>query len=325
VSTLAAAREYHRRGWAVVPIPAGSKAPNTPGWDKRAFRAEELGRTFGASDNIGVILGPRSTGLVDIDLDCREALGLADLYLPATQAVFGRASKPRSHRLYQAPDARYDAFADPGVGDVLLELRAQGKDSGAHQTVLPPSLHPSGERVEWADEVIAPAPIDAARLRRRAAYLAIACLVERHVSATAARTPGPDLPLLLWEADRELGQAAFRWLDEPFPDAPREYPRPRALLTPAELDLIEVVRAIANDCSWPEWNAIGMAIYAEDPTEHGRIVFDMFSAKSPKYDPRSVAERWANYRRSPPNRTGAGKLIALARKAGWRPRHERDA
>jgi hypothetical protein len=325
MSVRAAAFEYHRRGWAVVPIVAGSKAPKGRGWDKRAFRTEELGRAFGASDNIGVILGRRSAGLVDIDLDCAEALALADLYLPQTLAVFGRASKPRSHRLYQALGTSYEAFADPVAGDVLLELRAEGKDGGAHQTVVPPSLHPSGEAVAWAGEVVVPAAIDAARLRRRAEYLATACLVARYISETAARRPGPDLPLLLWEADRQLGEAAFRWLDEPFPDAPREYPRPRPQLTPAELDLIEVVRAIPNDCSWPEWNAIGMAIYTEDPTEHGRIVFDAFSAKSPKYDPRSVAERWRNYRRSPPNRTGAGKLIALARKAGWRPRHERDA
>ena len=145
------------------------------------------------------------------------------------------------------------------------------------------------------------------------------------LSATAARQPGPDLPLLLWEADRQLGQAAFSWLNEPEPDAPRQYPRPRAQLSPAEIDLADVVRAIPNDCSWPEWNAFGMAIYAEDPSEHGRIVFDDFSAKSVKYDPRSVSERWANYRRWPPSRTGCGKLISLARKAGWRPRHERDA
>lgn len=281
MSTIAAATEYHRRGWAVVHIPPRSKAPKAPGWDRRALRADELGRVFGAGDNIGLILGPRSAGLVDIDLDCSEALTLADLYLPATQAVFGRAAKPRSHWLYYAPEAIYEAFADPGAGDVLVELRAAGKDGGAHQTVVPPSIHPSGERVVWSDEVIAPAVIDAARLRRRVAYLAIGSLVLRYVSPTAARKPGPDLPLLLWEADRHLGQAAFHWLDEPEPDAPRHYPRPRAQLTSAELDLAELVHAIPNDCSWLEWNAIGMAIYSEDPTEHGRITFDGFSAKSP--------------------------------------------
>jgi hypothetical protein len=284
MNALAAALEYHRRGWAVVLIPARSKAPKTAGWDKRQFQADELGRVFAGADNIGVILAPRSAGLVDIDLDCGEAVALADLYLPATRAVFGRAAKPRSHRLYQAADAVYEAFADPGAGDVLLELRAPGKDGGAHQTVVPPSVHPSGERVEWGDEVVVPLPIAGARLRRRVAYLAFACLIERHVSATAARKPGPDLPLLLWEADRELGPAAFRWLDEPELDAPRQYPRPRAQLSPAEIDLADVVRAIPNDCSWPEWNAIGMAIYVEDPSEHGRIVFDAFSATNAKYD-----------------------------------------
>jgi Primase C terminal 2 (PriCT-2) len=54
-------------------------------------------------------------------------------------------------------------------------------------------------------------------------------------------------------------------------------------------------------------------------------VFDAFSAKSAKYDPDAVRERWANYRRSPPTRTGVGKLVKLARTASWRPRHERVA
>jgi hypothetical protein len=39
-----------------------------------------------------VILGPPSSGLTDIDLDCPEAIGLASYFLPRTGAVFGRAS-----------------------------------------------------------------------------------------------------------------------------------------------------------------------------------------------------------------------------------------
>jgi hypothetical protein len=52
----------------------------------------------------------------------------------------------------------------------------------------------------------------------------------------------------------------------------------------------------------------------------GFIAFDDFSARSRKYHPQNVKERWRNYRRSPPNRTGIGKLITLARAAGWRSR-----
>jgi hypothetical protein len=87
-----------------------------------------------------------------------------------------------------------------------------------------------------------------------------------------------------------------------------------------DLDLAELVAAIPNDCSWDEWNAIGMAIFAASRgSEDGFIAFDAFSARSPKYQPSAVQERWRHYWRSPPCRTGIGKLIALALDAGWRP------
>jgi primase-like protein len=91
-------------------------------------------------------------------------------------------------------------------------------------------------------------------------------------------------------------------------------------MSQADLDLAELVAAIPNNCDWEEWNAIGMAIFAASGgSEDGLIDFDDFSARSPKYQPHAVAERWRNYRRSPPNRTGIGKLVALALAAGWRP------
>jgi hypothetical protein len=119
-----------------------------------------------------VLLGPASGELVDIDLDCPEALALADKYTPPTGAIFGRASKPRSHRIYIAPGAVKEAFADPLDGSTLLELRAAGRDGAAHQTLMPPSVT-NGECREWAGEVIAPAVISAGILRGACAWLAV--------------------------------------------------------------------------------------------------------------------------------------------------------
>jgi hypothetical protein len=118
---------------------------------------------------------------------------------------------------------------------------------------------------------------------------------------------------------------AFDWLGLPDPDAPRRFPRPRLKMSRAELDLAELVAEIPNNCDWHGWNAIGLAIFAVDSSDHGLTVFDDFSAKSPKYDPPTVQERWRNYRRSPPNRTGIGKLIGLALGAGWRRSECREA
>ena len=54
--------------------------------------------------------------------------------------------------------------------------------------------------------------INATVLRTACAWLAVGCLVRRHVSAHASERPGPDLPDLLAEADPALGAAAQRWL-----------------------------------------------------------------------------------------------------------------
>jgi hypothetical protein len=43
-----------------------------------------------------------SGGLTDIDLDCREAVTIGPMLLPASNNVFGRASKPCSHWLYSS-------------------------------------------------------------------------------------------------------------------------------------------------------------------------------------------------------------------------------
>ncbi|MGH7114255.1 MAG: PriCT-2 domain-containing protein [Stellaceae bacterium] len=310
--------EYRRRGWALVPIPAGQKETYDKGWPARAYVAAD----FQIGDNVAVMLGPRSGELVDVDLDCPEALALADLYLPKTGAEFGRASKPRSHRLFISPGATFHSFADPTTNSTLLELRARGETGGEHLTLLPPSV--AGERREWHGETIAPVGYDARSVRRRCAFLAMACLLSRYVSQYAAEHPAPDFPRLLWEADPVLGRPAYRWLGHPAPDESRRSPKPRRELTAEEVDLAELVNAIPNRGDWHEWNRVGMAIFAASGgSDQGGIAFDDWSAKSPKYNPYATIARWRNYRRSPPDRIGLGTLIHLAREAGWRTADEK--
>jgi hypothetical protein len=320
------ASDYKRRGWALALIPANDKGPRERDWDKREPSLAEAERHLSRGGNLGLILGDRSGEIVDIDLDCPEALALAPLYLPATGAIFGRASKPQSHRLYVALGAAYESFGDPlrDRKNTLIELRASGRTGGAHQTLIPPSVA-DDERREWNGDTIAPAVVEAVVLRTAVAWLAIGCLVMRYVSETAARNPRPDLPSLLWEFDHVLGRRAHDWLGLPHPDAPRRYPRQRQEMSRDDLDLAEMVAAIRNTFDWHEWNAAGLAIYATSGgSEDGFVAFDDLSARSPKYQPHAVVERWRNYHRSPPNRTGIGKLIALAFAAGWRPPDRRD-
>jgi hypothetical protein len=171
--------EYRRLGWeqSLVPVPEGSKAPRIKEWSTRQFAPAD----FMPGCNIGLRLGPTS----DVDLDCLEAIALAPIYLPATGAKFGRASKPDSHWLYESPGALFDHWIDPLCEEkgkqTLLELRAPGKDGRAHQTIIPPSVA-DGERREWSSAEIHPAVVDAGALRQLCIWLAIGCLVRRYIS-----------------------------------------------------------------------------------------------------------------------------------------------
>jgi hypothetical protein len=305
---------YFELGWTMVPIPKGEKRCLIKGWPNKKFHLDD----FRNEVNIAVRLGSASNNLVDCDLDCEEATELSLLYLPATNAIFGRPLSPRSHWLYLAPGARFEAFIDPIAQQTLLELRADGRDGGAHITLLPPSVA-DGEQRAWDGETIEPATFDGRALRICMARLAIGCLVMRYVSDYAARCPGPDLLGVLWEFDHELGRPAYRWLNKPAPDTPRWVPKPRDLLLDRETALRDLARAIPNNADWHEWNRVGMAFFAaSDGSDEGFIAFDTWSAKSAKYEPNAVEERWRNYRRSPPSRIGLGTLVHLARLAGWR-------
>lgn len=302
-TVIEATRDYLARGWQLVPIPVGRKGPIVQGWQCRQWQPED----FEPDSNIGVILVPRSGDLIDVDLDCSEALMLAPIYLPPTGAVFGRPSKPRSHWLYVSSGAVKEAFADPLNGEMLLELRAAGRDGAAHQTLLPPSLT-DGERRTWECDEIAPARVNATKLCQRYAWLAVGCLVARHVSETAAQRPGHDLPHLLYEADPVLGRKAFAWLGLPDPDAPQYTPKPRSKLSAREVTLWELATAVPNDnLDWDSWNAFGLAFFdASGGSEEGFIAFDRFSAQCAKYSSSETAARWRHYKRSPPSATGSG-------------------
>ena len=92
---------------------------------------------------IGVLLGEPSGWLVDVDLDCPEAREAAERFLPPTACVTGRESSKASHRWYVADGARTRQFRDPVDRSMIVELRSTGA-----QTIVGPSIHPSGERYD---------------------------------------------------------------------------------------------------------------------------------------------------------------------------------
>lgn len=171
LTALEVAKNYQRRGWQPIPIPHGSKNPSLHGWQKIKFSESDLPNHFnGKPQNIGVLLGGKSNGLTDIDLDSPEAVKIADYFLPETKAIFGRAGKPRSHRLYISDLPKTEKFE---YRETIVEIRSTGG-----QTVFPGSTHTSGEAIQWQSDG-EPCRIDAQILRRAVGLLASACLISK--------------------------------------------------------------------------------------------------------------------------------------------------
>jgi hypothetical protein len=180
-AVIHAAKEYLLRGWQVVPVRPRSKKPTLSDWPNLQLKEEELAKHLKGSKNIGLLLGETSGGLTDIDLDVREAVAVADAFLPVTGMVHGRESKPRSHRWYTSDSSlKTEKFVDED-GTCLVELRSTGS-----QTIVPPSVHPSGETLSWADGC-SPAAIDGDLLRRQVHAIAACSLIARHWPAEGSR------------------------------------------------------------------------------------------------------------------------------------------
>jgi P4 family phage/plasmid primase-like protien len=176
---LPIAQKYAELGYSVIPLNWRAKRPTLKDWQNLRLKPDDLPNHFdGRPQNIGVLLGEPSKGLVDIDLDCSEAVALAPTFLPSTDSVFGRASKPASHYLYTvAPVPKTLKYQHPIDGDMLLELRSTGA-----QTVFPGSSHESGEPIKWSNDQgpYHATPVDVDTLTKALNRLASAVLLARH-------------------------------------------------------------------------------------------------------------------------------------------------
>lgn len=224
------AQAYIARGWQVVPLPRGRKRPVAAGWQQGGYVAGDVD----LNGNVGLILGDVSGDLVDIDLDCPEAIAAAPLYLPQTGLVHGRVSAMSSHWWYVAPGSETCRRHDPD-GSTLVELRSTGG-----QTVAPPSIHEqTGELIEWVSYG-EPAAVDPETLVTARDRIAAAAMLARRWPAGARH----DVALALAGVLRRGGL--------PLHDAER---------------LVEVVARVAGDGEWRDRvRAVHDTYAATDPT-----------------------------------------------------------
>jgi hypothetical protein len=137
----------------------GEKSP-MEGWDPRTndrTKSDNLIEVIRNNEcNFGIHLsGPLVD--VDIDSDSPYLMRALDTLLPSCSHVWGRRSRPRTHRLYLLRSA--DSF-DPAshhflkriknIQEAELEVRG-GPVSRGEYSIMPGSIHPSGEMYEWND------------------------------------------------------------------------------------------------------------------------------------------------------------------------------
>jgi hypothetical protein len=183
VDARGAAECYLDVGLCPIPLPPKSKIPVLEGWPNIRVTAENVGTYFtDDSANVGVLNGSPSADHVDVDLDCPEARAVAPYMLPQTNWIFGRRSSPQSHYIFRAEGSDSAALKYEDVdGSVMVELRGTGG-----QTMFPPSIHPTGERLGW--HVFADAGFAILEdLQRAVAEVAAAALLARHWPAKGSR------------------------------------------------------------------------------------------------------------------------------------------
>jgi zinc-finger binding domain of transposase IS66 len=110
--------------------------------------------------------------------------------LPETGLIFGRQSKRFSHYFYRSdPPVRTQQFHDPIDRATLIELRGLSSDGSIGlQTVVPPSIHETGEAVKFEQGFDGtPANVDADVLVSAVRKTAAVALLSRHWPAKGSR------------------------------------------------------------------------------------------------------------------------------------------
>ena len=137
--TLDTALAYHRRGWSVIPIRAGTKKPAIP-WqrfqDERPSQSQ-IREWWRREHGIAVICGTVSGGLNCRDYDQEDSYRRWTCTWADLAGALPTVRTARGHHVYfRGPEAKITKLPDG-------ELR------GAGYCLLPPSRHPDGPIYTW--------------------------------------------------------------------------------------------------------------------------------------------------------------------------------
>jgi hypothetical protein len=174
---------FVRLGIAVVPLIPRTKIPEGGvGWQDKAILDEsELPHGIPEGSNLGVLLGHPSGCLVDLDLDCPEAIRLAPNLAPVTGLTWGKPSTGIGHYLYRiSPEPEttvnrdYLSWVPNGKPEKLVEIRYKGR-----QTMAPGSTHDETGEIIGGGRTGEPGTITLEQTRKFAGTLAAIAQLSR--------------------------------------------------------------------------------------------------------------------------------------------------
>lgn len=186
MSDLDLVHEYVSHGWRIVTWPqqGDDKGPKTRDWTSKQYTLSDYQH---GRDRIGLITGVEvSPGryLHDVDIDWGPGASIALHFLPPTEFIFGRTSKPISHCFYTLPEAIPTVKYEDVDKTTLLEIRgAKMNGEAGFQTMVPPSIWSKGNQQEPLTFVRygIPLHLTTALLKERVCLGAIGMLLAKHL------------------------------------------------------------------------------------------------------------------------------------------------
>lgn len=284
---------YIRHGWALVPIPPGTKGPRTTNWNRRE---NVLRSQADLPVGWGIGLAHAYSGTMAVDVDqwdrahaelLKHGIDLNALY-SAPDAVIVNSNRPGHGKLlYAMPDGLVlpskkliDTTPD-GQKYNYLDLRCGTANGLTVQDVLPPSIHPdTGQPYRW------------------------------HGLGHWSRLPLiPDALLTYWQSMIEAdNNRAIQTGDG---------------VNASWSEIRSALEAISPDISRDEWIQVGMALHwagsQTNQMDQALWLFNEWSSDSQtKYQgPKDIMTQWASFRTDKAQSVKLGTLFHLAKAAGW--------
>jgi hypothetical protein len=217
------------RAFAVM-TPRGQKDPGHFRWDPKSNSKERSDATIHSlernQENLGVHLFGATVD-VDVDTDNPFMMAALDYFLPPTSHIWGRPSRLRTHRLYELAGAK--AAFDPAMFPFLEKIKNNpkiavevrgGELRNAQYSLLPGSVHPSGEMYEWDDLRAArstPTAADMDRIVNGVRFACVAALIAPYWTEGVRNTLCMALSGFLHRAAQhveEMGSASYLIFDK---------------------------------------------------------------------------------------------------------------